>query len=201
MAVTLGAPPTPNRCQASSRRLGVIVSGASTGVRPQLVQFLLQSALEVCRQDHETLVVLETGRSGADRAAHEWVRRHHGEVEHVQIAPDWRRYGRAAEGIANQMLLDVMSPVCVLVFTTSLRSCYRARDLLARADAASVPYLITDGWPPISTLPAAIVRFVPDPLPAPNDVRQGELFSGFGAPSVAWLRRMDRAACSLFRDG
>ena len=194
MAVTLGAPPARKRGPARSRQFGVVVSGALTGVHAGLVHFYLDELLRSCLEDRETMVVLEGGRSGADRAAQLWVRAHHHEVGHVQIAPDWRSYGRSAECIANQMLLDAVAPVAVLVFCRSMRRSYRARDLVARAEAASISYLIIGGMPP------EVARFMPDPAPGATRHRQGVLFGGYGTPSAAWRRRMDRAACSLFRD-
>lgn len=179
------------------RTSGVIVTGSLTGVPAGIVAIVLDDLLAECTSDGASMVVVEGGMSGADSGARRWAATHRGAVEHIQIAPDWRRYGDSAYRVANQLILDVARPALVLAFSQSIGTCYRARDLIARADAAAVPYVVLGSQGVSGSRDGSPMRFLPDPPPGADG--QQVLFEGFGTPSDAWRRRAAREACSLLR--
>lgn len=190
---TLDRAPAGTGMSADEQRLGVVVTGSLTGVPAGIVGVFLDDLLADCSSDGIRMTIVEGGMPGADSGARRWASGHRHAVDHVQIAPDWRQYGGHAYRVANQLLLDAVRPALVLAFSQTIGSCYRARDLIARASAASVPFAI------LGSSADGPMRFLPDP--PPDSDAQRVLFEGFGLPSDAWRRRANRAAGTLFRGG
>ncbi len=196
---TLERPDRRTGPHLGGRTLGVIVTGSLTGVPAGIVAIVLDDLLAECTSDGTRMVVVEGGMSGADAGARRWAASYRHAAGHIQIAPDWRRYGGSAYRVANQLMLDVVRPALVLAFSQSIGTCYRARDLIARAHAAAVPYVVLGSQGVSGSGDGSPMRFLPDPPPRADG--QQVLFDGFGTPSDAWRRRSAREACSLLRRG
>lgn len=98
-----------------------------------------------------TLVVIEGGATGADRAAKEWAMQEgvNDDVEPPDgvwldsYAADWGKQGKAAGPIRNQVMLDEGKPDAVLAFSDQPLTRGTA-DMVKRAKKAGVPVYVVN---------------------------------------------------------
>lgn len=92
-------------------------------------------------QPHDVIVV-HGGAHGADAIADRLARRYGCGVEVVRA--DWNRYGNAAGPIRNAEMVRRGAVAC-LAFPIGLSR--GTRDCIARAEAAGIPTVVTEGQP------------------------------------------------------
>ena len=76
-------------------------------------QFLYQM-LDALHKSNPIDVLIEGDARGADRLAGYWARKHH--ITNLKFPADWKRYGKAAGGIRNALMLAEGKPDLVVAF-------------------------------------------------------------------------------------
>lgn len=94
----------------------------------------VSSSLDALAKMHGALTIIEGGATGADAIARTWWKHHH-KGELFTVRADWKRHGKAAGPIRNQMMLDRHKPDLVLAFPGGRGTA----DMVRRARAAGVP--------------------------------------------------------------
>ena len=184
-----GGPPGGGGGKGRSRMKLLVTGALSCATYEERVNWMLDLYFKVFGEDGTSLVVIEGGLSGVDRLVREWSINHSPLVEHVQVAPDWKQFGREAVFVAHDVMFVTERPDVVLVFHDNLRSSPRVRDVLRHARNVDIPeHICASGLP----IPYRVV----DPLPRPAE--QEALFDGWGEPSKGWQRKWDDEVCSLF---
>ena len=59
---------------------------------------------------------------------------------------NWAKYGRAAGPIRNQQMIDEGKPDLVIAFHENLRQSTGTKDMLEKALAAGIPYVVIPSW-------------------------------------------------------
>ena len=80
-----------------------------------------------------TLTIIEGGATGADQIARQWWR-HYSRGEIFTVRADWKKNGKAAGPIRNQLMLDHYKPDIVVAFPGGSGTA----DMVRRAKAAGV---------------------------------------------------------------
>lgn len=96
---------------------------------------------------HETLTIIEGGAAGADRAAGAWAERHGGlsRVDHVRFPADWKKYGKRAGFIRNQLMIDEGHPGAALAFKDHLDWSLKhggTEDMVRRCKDHLIPFYV-----------------------------------------------------------
>jgi hypothetical protein len=96
----------------------------------------LFTALDAIRIDHDTLIIIQGGASGADQLAREWcVARC---VPYINYPADWRTHGKKAGPIRNQQMLDDGKPDLVMAFPGGRGTA----DMVRRATDANIKVIM-----------------------------------------------------------
>jgi hypothetical protein len=85
------------------------------------------------------LIIIQGGAPGADALAREWCADR--KVMFINETADWKKHGRAAGPIRNQLMLDKYRPDLVLAFPGGRGTA----DMTQRAEAARVPVIRITG--------------------------------------------------------
>ena len=81
---------------------------------------------------------------GADLAARDYARAHHGRIRIEKYPADWQTHGKAAGPIRNQQMIDQGCPWVVWAFVTKpLAESRGTADMVRRARASDIPVCVT----------------------------------------------------------
>lgn len=92
--------------------------------------------------------VIEGGAKGADQLAGKWVavqKRAGRAIEHKVFEADWKRHGRAAGPMRNQVMLDVGKPHAVIAFTPDLSKSIGTANMVHKAQNHRLPVVLVNG--------------------------------------------------------
>lgn len=92
--------------------------------------------LDALGRAYGTLVIIEGGATGADAIARAWWR-HYARGELYTVRADWKRHGKAAGPIRNQLMVEAYKPQLVLAFPGGRGTA----DMVRRAKAAGIQVL------------------------------------------------------------
>lgn len=97
-------------------------------------RYVIWSALDGLQREHGPLTIIEGGATGADTHAREWYKFRAG-GECITVRADWKRHGKAAGPIRNQLMVDHYKPELVLAAPGGRGT----EDMVRRARAAGIP--------------------------------------------------------------
>lgn len=90
-------------------------------------------ALREIAASHGQFIVIQGGAPGADKLARKWCQKHR--ISFVTVEAEWRKHGRAAGPIRNQIMVDEYKPHLVVAFPGGRGT----EDMVRRATAAGIP--------------------------------------------------------------
>lgn len=110
------------------------------------------ATLDVLKKQYGQLTIIQGGEPGADSLASEWAFAQPS-CHLINEPADWKKHGKSAGPIRNQLMLDLHKPELVVAFPGG----HGTTDMVRRAQKAKVPVILVgpqglgDMAPPLAT--------------------------------------------------